>query len=428
MTRIVIQGGRLIDPLSGLDEVGDLAIADGRIVHLGGRVSDFTPEQTIDATGHWVVPGLVDLAARLREPGGTRKADIASEARAAAAGGITTLVMPPDTVPVLDTPSVAELVTQRAERAAQARVVPLGALTQGLDGAQLPGMAALAAAGCPAVSDGGRPVRDGLVLRRALEYASTYDLPALLTPVDPDLAGGCMHEGPTATRLGLAGIPAAAETAGLGRQLGVAGATRARVHFGRLSSAAGIRLLASARREQPTLSADVAIHQLFLTDQDVVGYDSRFHVTPPLRDIVDREALRQAVASGEIPIICSDHQPHDRDAKNGPFASTEPGAAGLDTLLALIMRLVDENVLPLRRALAAVTVEPARLLGLESGRLAVGAVADIAVVAERAPWFCRADTLKSRGQNSPFLGWEFDSQVMHTLVEGRRVYDANPAD
>ncbi len=422
MSRILIRNARLIDPESGLDTQGDIAIADGRIVALGGPVSDFTPVQTIEAEGHWAVPGLIDLAARTREPGATRKADIASEARAAASAGITTLVVPPDTQPVMDSPSVVELVHHRAEAAGSARVVALGALTVGLLGEQLPGMAGLAAAGCPGLSDGGHPVTDSLVLRRALEYASTFALPCLLTPIDPALASGCLNEGPTATRLGLPGIPAAAETAGLGRQIAVASASQARVHFGRLSSAEGARLLTAALGEGQKLSADVAIHQLFLTDQDAMEFDPRFHLQPPLRDIIDREALRQAVADGVIRIICSDHQPHDQDAKDGPFASTEPGASGLDTLLPLVLRLVEEEVLPLRKALAAVTIEPAKLLGLEGGRLAEGAAADITLINPGSPWFCTADTLQSRGHNSPFLGWEFSARATHTLVGGRIVH------
>jgi dihydroorotase len=422
MSRILIRNGRLIDPADGLDTTGDVAIGDGRIIRLGGDIDDFTPDRVIDAEGQWVIPGLVDLCARLREPGATRKADIASEARAAAAGGITTLVMPPNTDPVIDTPSVVELINHRADSAAGARVIPLGALTRGLDGESLPGMAGLAAAGCPAVSDGGQPVTDALVLRRALDYAATFALPGLLTPVEPALASGCLNEGATATRLGLPGIPAAAETAALGRQLAVAGATGARVHFGRLSSAEGIRGLTHALGDNRKLSADVAIHQLFLTDQDAMDYDPRFHLNPPLRDIIDREALRQAVADGVIRIICSDHQPHDADAKEGPFASTATGASGIDTLLPLLLRLVEDEVLPLRKALAAATVEPARLLGLEGGRLAEGAVADIAVVHPADPWFCRPETLGSRGKNSPFLGWEFSARVSHTLVEGRLVH------
>lgn len=422
MSRILIRHARLLDPESGLDEKGDVAIADGRIVDLGGRIEDFTPDESIDATGQWVMPGLIDLSARLREPGATRKADIASETRAAAAGGITTLVMPPDTDPVMDTPSVVEQVTHRADHAAGARVVPLGALTRGLAGEQLPGMAGLAAAGCPAVADGGRPIQDSQVLQRALDYACTFSLPALLTPVDPALATGCLNEGPTATRLGLPGVPVAAETAGLGRQMAVAGASRAHVHFGRLSSGEGARLLTGERGVNRRLTADTAVHQLFLTDQDAMQYDARFHLDPPLRDIVDRQALRQAVADRVIRIICSDHQPHDADAKEGPFASTQPGASGVDTLLPLVLRLVEDEVLPLRRALATVTVEPARLLGLEGGRLAVGGAADLTVVDPVSPWFCTAETLRSRGGNSPFIGWEFSARATYTLVAGRLVH------
>lgn len=421
MSRILIRNARLIDPASGFDERGDIAVADGRIVGLG-QVADFSPDTDIDATGQWIIPGLIDLAARLREPGAARKADIASEARAAAAGGITTLVMPPDTDPVMDTPSVIDWVAHRADAAHGARVVTLGALTRGNQGETLSSMAALAAAGCPAMSDAGVPIADSLVLRRALEYAQTFSLPSLLTPLDPTLSGGFMHEGPTATRLGLAGIPVAAETAGLGRQIAVAKAAAARVHFGRLSSAEGVHLLNAARKDNRALSGDVAIHHLFLTDQDAMDYDARFHLNPPLRDIVDREALRQALADGVIEIICSDHQPHDADAKAGPFASTAAGASGVDTLLGLVLRLVEDQVLSLHAALAAVTIAPARLLGLESGQLAEGAPADLAVVNPTAPWFCRLETLNSRGTNSPFLGWEFSAQVSHTLVDGRLVH------
>lgn len=416
MSRILIRNGRLIDPASGLDESGDIAVADGRIVDLGGNAADFTPDTTIDATGQWVIPGLIDLAAR--------KADLTSEARAAAAGGITTLVMPPDTEPVMDTPSVIDWVQHRADAAKGARVVPLGALTQGNQGSTLSSMAALAAAGCPAMSDGGTPIDDSLVLRRALEYAHTFCLPSLLTPLDQSLAGGFLHEGPTATRLGLAGVPVAAETAGLGRQIAVAKAAAARVHFGRLSSAEGARLLSAARHDNRALSADVAIHHLFLTDQDAMDYDARFHINPPLRDIVDRQALRQALADGVIEIICSDHQPHDADAKAGPFASTAAGASGIDTLLGLVLRLVEDEVVSLSAALASVTIAPARLLGLESGQLAQGAPADLVVVNPHSPWFCSAQTLNSRGANSPFIGWEFSAQVSHTLVDGRLVHPA----
>ncbi|PWG61982.1 dihydroorotase [Sediminicurvatus halobius] len=423
MSRILIRGGRLLDPASGHDAVGDLAIAGGRIVGLGAPPDGFAADRVIGAEGCWVLPGLIDLAARLREPGATHKADIASEARAAAAAGITTLVLPPDTEPVLDTPSVAELVHRRAAAAGGARVVPLAALTLGLAGEQLAPMAALADAGCPAVADGGRPVADTLVLRRALEYAATYELPALLTPWDPWLAaGGGLHEGPVAMRLGLPGVSVAAETAGLGRQLAVATALGLRVHFGRLSTAAGAAMLRNAHRDGAPVTGDVAIHQLFLTENDAVGYDSRFHVQPPLRSVGDRDALRRAVADGTLGIICSDHQPHERDAKDGPFTGTEPGLSGIDTLLALVLRLVEEEAIGLLPALAAVTAHPAALLGLDTGRLATGAPADVCIVDPQSPWWCRAESLGSRGRHNGFLGWEFSARNTHTLVNGELVH------
>lgn len=423
MNRLLIRGGRLLDPASGHDAGGDLAIAEGRIVGVGRAPDGFRPERVIAAEGRWVLPGLIDLAARLREPGATHKADIASEARAAAAAGITTLALPPDTDPVMDTPSVVELVRRRAESAGGARVVPLGALTRGLEGTQLAALAALADAGCPAVADGGQPVADTLVLRRALEYAATFGLPALLTPWDPWLAaGGGLHEGAVAMRLGLPGISVAAETAGLGRQLALAEDLGTRVHFGRLSSAAGVERLQAARAAGAPVSGDVAIHQLFLTENDAAGFDSRFHLQPPLRSAGDRDALRRAVAAGVVEIICSDHQPHERDAKDGPFSDTEPGLSGLDTLLALVLRLVEEEALGLLPALATVTSRPAALLGLDGGRLAVDAPADVCIVNPQNPWWCREDTLRSRGRHCGFLGWEFSARTTHTLVDGQLVH------
>jgi len=423
VSRILVRGGRLLDPASGHDAVGDLAIAGGRLVGVGTAPEGFAPQRIVAAEGHWVIPGLIDLAARLREPGATHKADIASEARAAAAAGITTLALPPDTEPVMDTPSVAELVHRRAAAAGGARVLPLGALTRGLAGEQLSELAALADAGCPAVADGGRPVANTLVLRRALEYAATFALPVLLTPWDPWLsADGALHEGPVAMRLGLPGVSVAAETAGLGRQLALAAALESRVHFGRLSSAAGAGLLRAARRDGARVSGDVAIHQLFLTENDAVGYDSRFHVQPPLRSVGDRAALRRAVADGTLGIICSDHQPHEHDAKDGPFTGTEPGLSGIDTLLALVLRLVEEEALGLLPALATVTANPAALLGLESGRLAPEAPADVCVVDPQSPWWCCAQTLGSRGRHNGFLGWEFSARATHTLVGGELVF------
>ncbi len=425
MSGLIIRGGRVLDPASGFDAVADVFIADGRIQALGEPPAGFTAAHELDARGLCVSPGLIDLAARLREPGLTHKADIASETRAAAAGGITTLCCLPDTQPVVDTPSVVEHMLRRAETSG-IRLAPLGALTKGLEGQLLAAMAALKDAGCVAVSDGGRPVANTRVLRRALEYAQTFDLPVLLTPRDPALSdGGLMHEGGVATRMGVAGIPQAAETAALGRDLALVEQTGARTHFGRLSSGRGVELIRRAQRDGLPVSADIAIHQLFFTEQDLWGFEAMFRVEPPFRSFTDRDALRRAVAEGAV-AICSDHQPHQPDAKHAPLAGAEPGLSGLDTLLALVLRLVDEEVLPLLDALARVTVDPARILGLESGVLAPGRPADLCIFDPDAVWRVTPETLHSRGKNSAFLGWELTGRTVHTLVGGRLVYSREP--
>lgn len=421
MSRLIIRGGRVLDPASGHDALTDLYIEAGRISALGEPPAGFTAATEIDATGLIVCPGLIDLAARLREPGASHKADIASETQAAAAGGITTVCCPPDTQPVIDTAAVVEYIRHRAE-ASGVRVAPLGALTQGLEGQLLSNMASLQAAGCVGISDGGRPVASSWVLRKALDYARTFDLPVLLTPRDEVLSdGGLMHEGGVATRMGMAGIPQAAETAALGRDLALVEQTGTRVHFGRLSTGRGAELIRRARRDGLPVSADVAIHQLFFTDMDLWGFQSMFRAEPPFRSSQDRDSLRRAVADGTL-LLCSDHQPHQPDAKHAPLASAEPGLSGLDTLLALVLRLVDEGVLPLRAALARVTLDPARVLGLESGVIAAGRPADLCLFDPDAVWQLQPELMHSRGKNSPFIGWEFTGRTKYTIVGGRLVY------
>lgn len=427
MRGMIIAGGRVLDPASGFDAEADVYCAEGRIQAIGEAPAGFEAEQRLDASGQWVIPGLVDLAARLREPGASRKGSIASETQAAVAGGITTVCLPPDTRPVIDSPSVVELIHRRAQEADAARVVPLGALTQDLAGELISEMAALRSAGCPAVDDGGRPLANSLVLRRAMEYAATQSLPVILSPRDPWLSRrGGMHEGQVATRLGLPSIPAAAETAALARDLALVETVGVRTHFARLSSARGAAALARARHEELPVSADVSIHHLFLTEMDVMGFAAEAHLEPPLRGQADREALRRALAEGVIDIICSDHQPHEPDAKAAPFGETEPGVSGVDSLLALVLRLVDEGALPLQRALACVTCNPARLLGLEAGRLAVGAPADLCVVDPYAVWWHEPASMLSQGKNSPYHGWEFTGRASHTLVGGRLVFRREP--
>lgn len=420
--RIAIRGGRLIDPAHGIDAPLDLFIAAGRIVGIGPAPDGFAANREIDARGCVVCPGLIDLCARLREPGQEHKATIASETRAAAAAGITTLICPPDTDPVIDEPAVVEFIRRRVKASGQSRVLTLGALTHRLRGERLAEMAALKDAGCVSVSDGGRPIVNTQVLRRALEYAATFDLTVFLTPLDSWLDHGIAHEGPVATRMGLAGIPAAAETGAMARDLELVRDIGVKVHFGRLSSARSVHLVAHAQAEGLPVTADVAIHHLHLTEIDLAGFNSQCHVKPPLRGGRDKDALRAGVAGGVLGAICSDHQPHEPDAKQAPFGDTEPGISGLDTLLALSVRLARDGVLPLSAALERLTWGPARILGLDSGHLGLGAVADVCIFDPEADWRVTADTLHSRGQNSPFIGWELHGRVMHTVLEGRVVY------
>jgi len=421
--RISLRNGRLIDPAHGIDAVTDLHLADGHVVGIGKTPDGFSAERVIDASEHIVCPGFVDLCARLREPGAEHKGTIASETRAAAANGITTVVVPPDTDPVIDESAVVELIRRQAGAAGFARVLTLGALTRGLGGEILAEMAALKEAGCVGVSNAQVAVPNSLVMKRALEYAASHELTVHLQAMDPWLsASGQAHDGQVAARLGLVGIPVAAETAAIGRELALIEETRTHVHFGRLSSARAVAMIARARERGLPVSCDVAAHQLHLTEIDLGRFDSEAHLLPPLRTMRDRDALRRGVASGVIGAICSDHQPHQADAKLDPFGMTEPGASALDTLLGLTLKLVDEEVCDLVTAIERLTAGPARLLGIDAGHLGIGAVADVCVFNPQAYRIIDAGSMASRGHNTPFFGWELRGVVCHTLLAGCPVY------
>ncbi len=370
-------------------------------------------------------PGLVDLAASLREPGYEHKATLASETAAAARGGITTLLCTPDTNPVIDNTAVVELILRTARKLGQARILTTGALTRGLKGEHLSEMAALQSAGCVAVSNGHQPLASTLVERRALEYATTFGLTVFLRSEDRHLrAGGCAHEGAVSARLGLPSIPSAAESVAVARDLALAAHTQAKIHFRNLSTQTAVRMIADAQVGGLAVTADVAAHQLHLTEMDVDGFDAECHVSPPFRTLMDRDALRRAVADGTITAISSDHQPHEPDAKQRPFPETEPGVSGLETLLGLTLRLVDEKVLDLPTALARVTSGPADILGLPYGRLGVGSSADVCVFDPDRDWTLHPQTMLSQGHNTPFAGWDFRGRISHTLFNGRVVYRA----
>ncbi|MDH5424368.1 MAG: dihydroorotase [Gammaproteobacteria bacterium] len=421
---LIIKQGRVIDPANELDAVKDIYIKNGHIIAIDDHISadKAGDAQQIDASGLIVIPGVIDLCARMREPGLEHKATIKSETIAASKAGITTLCCPPDTDPVIDESAVVDLINQRVKDAAHSHIVCLGALTSGLKGEHLSEMAALKNAGCVGVSNASMPITNTLVLRRALEYASSHDLTVFLQPNDPHLSDhGCAHDGAVATRLGLPGIPSAAESTIIARDLELIAEIGARVHFGRLSSARSIRLIEQAQQQGLQVTADVAVHQLFLTEMDLSSYNSHCHVLPPLRELRDRDTLRQAIADGFIQAICSDHQPHEEDAKLHPFPATEPGISGLETLLPLTLKLVTEGVLSWSQAIASLTSAPARILGIDKGHLSTGAVADLAIIDPDKDWTLETANINSLAKNTPFLGWNFEHQVKHTIISGRLI-------
>ncbi|MGA0795695.1 MAG: dihydroorotase [Quisquiliibacterium sp.] len=421
--RLTIQNGRLIDPSAGLDQQASLHLQDGRVLAIGEAPAGFVADQMVDATGLVVAPGLVDLAARLREPGFEYRATLESEMQAALAGGVTSLSCPPDTDPPLDEPGLVEMLKHRARGLDGARLFPLGALTVGLKGEIITEMAELAEAGCIGFSAGAEVSVDTQTLLRAMQYAKTFGFTVWLQPQDPQLArGGVAHGGPVAGRLGLPGVPVIAETVALHTVFELVRATGCRVHLCRLSSAAGIELVRRAKAEGLPVSCDIAVHHLHLIDVDIGWFDSHYRVHPPFRTQRDRDAIRAAVADGTIDAICSDHTPVDDDAKLLPFSEAEPGVTGLELLLPLTLKWAQEADVPLASALARISTAAAGILGIEAGSLRPGAVADVCLFDPSEYWVVEPGQLCSQGRHSPFLGREVVGRVRSTLVGGRVVF------
>ena len=428
---VLIQGGRVIDPASGYDQKTDVALAGNAVVAIGNVAPDFQPELTIDATGCLVVPGLVDLAVRLREPGYEHARMLESEMSAAVAGGVTSLVCQPDTDPVLDESGLVEMLRFRAEKLQQARVYPLGALTRNLQGTTLTEMVELTDAGCVAFSQAEVALSNTQVLQRAFQYASTFGYAVWLRPQDAFLGQGVAASGPLATRMGLSGVPVMAETIAMHTIFELMRATGARVHLCRISSAAGVELVRQAKAQGLLLTCDVSINSLHLTDTDMGYFDSRARLNPPLRQQRDRDALRVGLADGTIDALVSDHTPVDDDAKMLPFAESEPGATGLELLLSLAYKWHLDSGTPLHRALSVVTDGPAQLLGKalgsrqgRTGHLAVGGLGDVCVFDPQANWTVQADALVSQGKHTPFSGYELPGRVHCTVIGGHLVYQA----
>ncbi|MEQ1776162.1 MAG: dihydroorotase [Burkholderiales bacterium] len=423
--KIHIRNGRLIDPKNNVDATRDLYIAAGKIVAVGTAPDGFHANRTIDASGKIVCPGLVDLSARLREPGFEYIATLESEMDAACAGGVTSLACPPDTDPPLDEPGLVEMLKYRARNLNKARVYPIGALTEALKGARLTEMAELRDAGCVAFSHADVPLTDNQVLFYAMQYAATFNIPVWLRAQDASLArNGVAHDGQVATRLGLPSIPVCAETTALAVILLLARETGARVHLCRLSSAEAINMVRRARHDGAAVTCDVAVHHLHLSEMDIGYFDPHCHLIPPLRSQRDRDAIRKGLADHTIDAVCSDHCPVDDDAKQLPFSESEPGATGLELLLPLTLKWAEEDSVALSTALARITTNAASILGIDAGHLSAGADADVCVFDAERYWKVEPASLLSQGKNTPFSGFELKGRVTHTLVGGQIAYEA----
>ena len=421
--KIHIKNGHLIDPANGIDAKQDVYVAEGKIAGIGQAPDGFVASKVIDANGLIIAPGFVDLSARLREPGYEYKATLESEMQAAMQGGVTSLVCPPDTDPVLDEPGLVEMLKHRAKSLNQANVYPLGALTMGLKGAALTEMAELTDAGCIGFSQADCPILDTTVMLRAMQYAKTFEYTVWLRPQDPHLGrNGVAHSGPVASRLGLSGVPVMAETIALHTILELVRVTGARVHLCRMSTGAGLELVRAAKKEGLPITCDVGAHHIHLTENDIGFFDSNARFTPPLRSQRDRDAICRGLLDGTIDAICSDHTPVDDDEKLLPFGEASPGATGLELLLSLTLKwaedCADQDKQPLAQAIAKITADAARIIGLPSGQLSVGSVADICLFDPAVRWTVAAKALASQGKHTPFLGYELTGQVKTTIVAG----------
>ena len=413
-----IRNGRVIDPANGRDEVADVFFDERQILN-AADIDQSSIDREIDASGLIVCPGLIDINAKVGEFGSSGKSTIHSELRAALRGGITTVCIQPDTVPVIDTPAMAHMTRDSVQQYDSVRVVPLGALTMSLKGEALTNMASLKGAGCVGVSNARNAIHNTLLMRRAMQYAATFDLTVFIYSQDPWLTGkGRVHEGEMSTRLGLSAIPEAAETVAVARDLALVATTGVRAHFSQLSCARSVDMITESKQRSLNVSADVAIHHLHLTERDIQGFNTLCHVLPPLRRESDLNGLREGVRNGTIPVICSDHQPCGKDDKLAPFIRSAAGISGLETLLPLTLKLVDENVLSLEQAIACLTCNPAKTLGLDVGSLSVGAPADICVFEPNETWTFDSEQMLSYGKNNPFSGIQMRGRVIHTIANG----------
>ncbi len=419
--KIHIKGGRLLDPISQKDEITDIFIENQLVIALSEEPDGFIADRTLEAKNKLVIPGLIDLQCRVRQPGFSQKANTSTETNAAAQNGITSLCVPPDVNPVTDNAAIVELIHHNNQKAGnRCHLYTIGAISKGLDGAELSNMGTLKKAGCVAFSNATKPFVNNLVQRRAMEYAAGQNMLVVIQPIDHALyANGCAHEGSLATRLGLPPIPEVAETAALAKDIELVAQTHVPTHFGQLSCARSVGMIRQAKSDGLPVTADVSMHQLFLTDRDIADFDTNKLVIPPLRSEHDRDALREGLQDGTIDCICSDHQPHDIDAKLQPFPSAEPGISTLDTFLPLAFRLVEEGILNLNEMIAKVTCNPAHIFHLPAGHIAPGELADIVIIDNQCHYQCDTRHFYSAGLNSAFTGWDFQAKAETTIVAGK---------
>jgi dihydroorotase len=422
---LFIEGGRVVDPASGVDGVRTVVVRDGKVAEVAERVERPRDARAIDARGRWVTPGFVDLHVHLREPGQEYKETVATGARAAVAGGFTTICAMPNTKPVNDNASVTELVLARAAAAGLARVVPVGCISRAQGGEDLAEYGELKAAGCAAVSDDGKPVVSSGLMRRALEYARAFGLVVAVHEEDPGLVGkGVMHEGAASTRLGLKGIPAAAEDVMVVRDLALLELTGGRLHVQHVSTRGAVRAIRDAKKRGLAVTAEATPHHLALTDEDVAasGYATDYKMNPPLRSADDVKAVREGLADGTLDAIATDHAPHSAVEKDLEFDAALNGIVGLETAFSVCLELVKKGVLPEKRLFEALTVGPARAFGLAAGTLARGASADVAVLDPGAEWTVDPEKLHSRSRNTPWKGKRLPGRCVYTIVGGRIVH------
>ncbi|MBT7444606.1 MAG: dihydroorotase [Methylococcales bacterium] len=423
-----IRNGRVIDPANDIDRITDLYIADGKMLAIDQEPPGFEADLVIDAKDKLVCPGFVDLWGRLQEPRLHDKTTLSSEIQAAVSTGITTICSPPDRAPITDTPAVVEVIQRCAEESHKVQILPIGALTKKLEGQQISEMAALKASGCRVLSNARLPITNTLVLRRAMEYAASHDLTLFLHPEDHWLANeGVMHEGEVSTRLGLPGIPDAAECIAVARDLALVDQTGVKAHFCHISSHKSLKLIMDAQSRGMPITASVTLNHCFLTDVDCVEFNSNCHVQPPFRTKLDRDALREALLSGVIQAISSDHHPMAEDEKAVPFQASTPGVSTYDGFLPLLLTLAEGSAKNLRQVIAAVTCNPAKILNLKTGSLSLGMDANLNIINPNRQWTLSHETAVSKGLNNPHLSQSMTGQIDYTLFQGRIVFSRKPS-